>query len=148
MSGPEPQPAYLRWRGDNRIAGILVTASLSAVSDALGVVFGLHVARGSLIYIAALLGAAVLGGLIMTHNRLALMISKPLVLLLAGAVLALWSVGALTGMASLICCVLGDVFAFGYVVAARGQHWNAFMHDVRTGEDTPRAAVRDLRSGG
>ena len=146
MSNPDPQPAYLRWRSDNRIAGTLVSASASIITDALAVVFGLHAARGSLLYIAVLLAAAILGGLMMTHNRPTLTISKPLVLLLAGSVLALTSTGTFHGTASLICCALGAMLALVYVLTARGQHWDAFMHDVRTGEDTPRAAVRNMRN--
>lgn len=140
------EPAYLRWRSDNRIAGTLVTASLSLITDALSVVFGLQIARGTLIYAAVLLGAAILGGLIMTHNRLALTLSKPLLLLLAGAALAARSTYILSGTASLVCSVLGALFAFVYLLLARGQHWNAFIEDVRAGNDTPRAAVRDLRN--
>ena len=143
MTDPSLQPAYLRWRSDNRIAGALVTASLSITADALALIFGLNTARGSLTYAAVLLSGAVLGGLLMTHNRFAVPLAKPLLLLLAGATLAARSVGTLQGTASLVCCAAGALLALGFIIIARGERWNAFMQDVRTGEDTPRAAIRN-----
>ena len=145
MSGT-PEPAYFKWRKDNRIAGTLVTASLSLIADALAVIFGLNIARGSLIYVAVLLTAAVLSGLIMTHNRIAIAVSKPLLLLLAGACIFAVSIHALTGRASLICCALGALLALAYVLVARGEHWNAFSKDVQSGEDSTRAAINSLQS--
>ncbi len=145
MSGT-PEPAYFKWRKDNRIAGTLVTASLSLIADALAVIFGLNIARGSLIYIAVLLAAATLSGLIMTHNRIAITVSKPLLLLLASACIFAMSSHALTGRASLICCVFGALLALAYVLVTRGAHWNAFVEDVQSGEDSAGAAVRSLQS--
>ena len=139
-----PEPAYFKWRKDNRIAGILLAASLSVIADALAVTFGLNMARGSLIYIAVLLTAAVLSGLMMTHNRIAIALSKPLLLLLAGACILAVSTHALTGRASYICCALGASLAVIYVLVAQGQRWNAFCKDVRSGDDTLHAAVNSL----
>ena len=141
-----PEPAYFKWRKDNRIAGTLVTASLSLITDALAVIFGLNLARGSLIYIAVLLAGAILSGLIMTHNRIAIAVSKPLLLLLSGACIFAVSSHALTGRASLICCALGALLALAYVLVARGEHWSAFSKDVQSGDDTARAAVQSLQS--
>ena len=141
-----PEPAYFKWRKDNRIAGTLVTASLSLIADALAVIFGLNIARGSLIYVAVLLAAAILSGLIMTHNRIAIAVSKPLLLLLAGACIFAVSTHALTSRASLTCCALGALLALAYVLVARGEHWNAFCKDVQSGEDSTRTAINSLQS--
>ncbi len=144
MSGTA-EPAYFKWRKDNRIAGILLAASTALIADALAVIFGLNIARGSLIYIAVLLMAAVLSGLLMTHNRIVIALSKPLLLILAGGCILAVSTHALTGRASYFCCALGALLAAIYVLVARGPHWSAFYKDVQSGNDSVRAAVDSLQ---
>ena len=140
-----PEPAYFKWRKDNRIAGTLLAASAALIADALAVIFGLNLARGSLTYIAALLVAAVLSGLLMTHNRTTIALSKPLLLILAGGCILALSIHVLTGRASYVCCALGALLAVTFVLVARGPHWNAFHKDVQSGNDSIHAAVNDLQ---
>ncbi len=144
MSGT-PEPAYFKWRKDNRIAGILTAASAALIADALAVIFGLNITRGSLIYIAVLLMAGVLSGLLMTHNRIAIALSRPLLLVVAGGCILAVSIHALTGRASYFCCALGALLAVAYVLVARGPHWGAFCKDVQSGNDSVHAAVDSLR---